>query len=81
VRFFTKTELRARGWSARLIEELLGDPDYSKRNPYRRGSPILRWQEERVINAEKAEPFLHHQEHREKRSLAAQNGRRELRPK
>ena len=44
----TKTALRERGWSDRLIRELIGAPDQTAANPhYRSGAPVQLYDAER----------------------------------
>ena len=59
--------LRGRGWSARLIHELLRVPDET-RDHYR--GVVRLWQEDRVIEAEKHPSFLRYQRERKIRSEA-----------
>lgn len=46
--------LERRGWTMRLIEGYLGDPDRTPPNPvYRRAAPIKLWKLSRVLEVEK----------------------------
>jgi hypothetical protein len=78
----TKTDLRTRGWSERLIGKLLGAPDRTAPNPYCSHTAILMWDVVRVDEAEKHPEFLAYQEQRRKRSAAvkasAEKKRQEL---
>jgi len=67
--YFTKTELKARGWSENLINELLV-PDIVSTNPYNpKGPPIRRFLTNRVHVAESDPRFLRHIEQREARGV------------
>src|SRR5579863_8957973 len=70
--YYTKTDLRQRGWSERLITELLGHPDMRQPNPHHESAaPMLLWRDERVVEAERNAEFVAHQAKRSKRSAAA----------
>jgi hypothetical protein len=75
--------LKERGWSDRLIADLLGDPDKTARNPrYRSAASMRLWLFDRVVVAEADTRFQDYQETRRKRSqtmlAAAERKRREL---
>ena len=56
-RYYALKEIRARGWSLRLIETVLGEPDKLVRIHRRRSSaPARLWSRERVEAAEKSSP-------------------------
>lgn len=81
--FFNLTEVKARGWSQKLIDDILGDPDKLKRNPvYRSAAPVKLWDRARVEAAETLEAFTSYQGRRSKLSAgskaAAERKRREL---
>ena len=65
--FSERHDLRRRGWSARLIRELLGAPD-ATRDHYR--GVVRLWREDRVVEAEKHPAFLSYQCERTHRSEA-----------
>lgn len=70
--FVTFTALRARGWSPKLIESILGEPDKLARNPYYRSAPPTKlFLTERVEAGEKNESFIVHQPRRKKAQAAA----------
>lgn len=81
---FTQTHLRQRGWSPKLIETCLGDPDQTARNPVypRKAPPMKLWDRARVEVAEKLPEFLAYQAKRAKASArskaVAQRKRQEL---
>lgn len=50
--------LRARGWTAGMVRQLLGDPDQFRVNPHVRAAPRIRlYRVERVEAAERSEEF------------------------
>ena len=50
--------LRARGWTAGMVRQLLGEPDHFRVNPYSRAAPRIRlYCVERVEAAERSEEF------------------------
>ena len=50
---FSKKDLIERSWSPRAIREVLGSPDQQCENPHYPGtSPMLLWQQDRVIELE-----------------------------
>jgi hypothetical protein len=55
----TQTELLRRpGWTRRKLRALLGDPDYTRRNPYYpRGARVQLFDFARVLRAEQLEAF------------------------
>jgi hypothetical protein len=67
---FSKSNLLKRGWSERVIAELLGDPDKRGRNAYNWGRPISLWTRERVIEAETSPIFVAFQARRQSRPAA-----------
>lgn len=70
--FVTLTALRERGWSPKLIESILGDPDKVARNPYYRcAAPTKLFLTARVEEGEKSESFIAHQPRRKKAQAAA----------
>jgi hypothetical protein len=70
---YTLSELRKeRGWSERLIGELLGEPDATKVNRRNRRGPLRRlYRRDRVHTAEQDARFVAYQFRREKRSKAS----------
>jgi hypothetical protein len=52
-RFITKTALKERGWTDKLIRTLLREPDRLKGNRYRAGCPIQLFSGARVEKAER----------------------------
>jgi len=64
IEYLTMTDLGKRGWSKGLIAKLLGEPDRTSRNQYRRAAPVKLWEKVRVESAERHEPFLRHQQMR-----------------
>jgi hypothetical protein len=79
--YLSLSALRARGWSPKLIERELGEPNKTARNPmYRTAAPCRLWLRCHVEAAEKAEPFLAHQARRQgmsRRSKSIAEGKRE----
>jgi hypothetical protein len=65
--FITLTSVKARGWSAKLIESVLGPPDKEAANPnYRSGPPMRLWLLSRVEAAEQTSPaFIAHKAKRD----------------
>jgi hypothetical protein len=56
--FFSKKDLLKRGWSRRLIEQILGPPDWKSENPHFAGAaPMLCWRRDRVREAEDTPAF------------------------
>ena len=56
------TDLQARGWTESLIEQLLGPPHATKRNPHSaRWSRMKLWRSEVVAIFEKTPRFIAHQ--------------------
>jgi hypothetical protein len=80
----TQTDLKERGWSKKLIDALLGDPDQTARNPVypNKAPPMKLWERARVEAAEKHPDFLAYQTKRAKASArskaVAQCKRQEL---
>lgn len=75
--------LRARGWTARMVRQLLGEPDLLRANPYFRTAPRTRlYRVERVEAAEASEEFRAVSAASVRRSVAAkaaaQRRRREV---
>lgn len=67
-KYFSYTELRARGWTPRLIEQELGAGDLYRTNPADvTGPPRRFWRRTRVEGAERDEAFLALQHKREDR--------------
>ena len=65
--YFTKTELKGRGWSEELIERLLV-PDIVTENPFNpKGPPIRKFLTNRVHVGESDPLFLEHMEQRKAR--------------
>ena len=65
-------ELRQRGWSDRLIRELLGEPDAIRGSNYHwKGPPRQLYVCDRVIAAEADPAFVSYQESRARRSAAS----------
>ena len=58
VRHWTTSDLRSRGWSNGLIEKLLGEPDRTIPNRYRKSSRISAYLVERTLQAEQDPVFL-----------------------
>jgi hypothetical protein len=55
---FSQSDLLKRGWSKRLIEQLLGGPDWTAPNPHGAGfAPMLCWRKDRVVAAEETLAF------------------------
>ena len=56
--FFNQKDLLGRGWSMRLIAQLLGRRDWEAPNPHGAGfAPMLCWRQDRVLEAEKTLAF------------------------
>jgi hypothetical protein len=56
--FFTQKDLFGRGWSKRLISDLLGEADWTAPNPHGAGfAPMRCWRLDRVLEAEKTLAF------------------------
>jgi hypothetical protein len=56
--FFTQKDLFGRGWSKRLIRDLLGEADWTAQNPHGASfAPMLCWRQDRVLAAEKTPTF------------------------
>ena len=69
---WTLPELKKRGWSDRLIRELLGEPDEIKRSlHFWKAPPMQLYVCDRVIAAESDLAFVAYQESRAKRSAAS----------
>jgi hypothetical protein len=83
--FYALKDVKARGWSPKLIETILGAPDQFKRNPTRRsGPPMQLWLRRRVEATEHASPeFIAYQVKRAAASIrskqAAERKRVQLR--
>lgn len=79
--FFNKVELKERGWSERMVLEILKEPDETRENPkYRSGSPTQLFLCDRVKQAEESEQFKEEikiVERRRATGKAAANKRRE----
>ena len=58
VRHWTTSDLRSRGWSNGLIEKLLGEPDRTIPNRYRKSNRINAYLVERTLQAEQDPVFL-----------------------
>jgi LAGLIDADG DNA endonuclease family len=69
--FSERHHLRPRGWSARLIRDLLGAPDET-RGHYR--GTVRLWREDRVVEAETHPAFLNYQREHNTRSAALRKG-------
>lgn len=70
--FYNQSNLLERGWSKKLVNDLLGEPDDFSVNPhYRTGPPVRRYLSSRVMAAESSPQFQKHLEDREKRSAKA----------
>jgi hypothetical protein len=55
---FSQSDLLKRGWSMRLIDQLLGRRDWEAPNPHGAGfAPMLCWRKDRVLEAEKTLAF------------------------
>lgn len=72
--------LERRGWTLRLIEGYLGNPDRTPPNPvYRRAAPIKLWELSRVIEAEKDPAWVEQAKRvEEKRGRAWESGAEEV---
>ena len=56
--FFTQKDLRKRGWSKRLIEQILGEPHWKAPNPHvPNGAQMKCWRQDRVRTAEETPAF------------------------
>ena len=56
--YFTKTELKTRGWSEALISRLLKKPDFTKQNPRnKRWPPMQLYLRYRVLRLEQTDCF------------------------
>lgn len=59
----TLTALRERGWTASMIDTLLGEPDAVKKNPrYAKAAPMRLYHETRVMEMENSAEFIRRQE-------------------
>lgn len=81
--FFTLTQVKERGWSDRLILEILGSPDTTRKNPFYRSGPLIKlFMMDRVVSAEASEAFIAYQSKRAAMSArsktTAQRKRQEL---
>jgi hypothetical protein len=55
---FSQKDLIGRGWSKRLIAQLLGEPDSTCPNPHGSGlAPMKRWNQDRVVEIEASPAF------------------------
>jgi hypothetical protein len=70
-KFFAVSEVRARGWTATMIERILGEPDQLTDNPHGWGSMMRLYKAERVIQAEATPDFKAFVERGAKRRAAA----------
>jgi hypothetical protein len=69
---FSQSDLLKRGWSMRLIAQLLGGRDWEVPNPHGVGfAPMLCWRKDRVFVAEDTPEFKEHSS-RKSRSRGAQ---------
>lgn len=69
---FYASTLKERGWSEKLIQQLLGEPDEYGTNPhYKSGPPTRLFLRERVFQAEETPSFQTHIEKREQRVESA----------
>ena len=59
--------LRVRGWSWRMMDELLGQPDYVAPNPERSDVSVRMWTKARVADAERMSAFQEYTKRRDKR--------------
>lgn len=58
---FSQKDLLGRGWSKRLIKEVLGDPNSTAPNPHGAGFAAMRcWRQDRVMVAEDSPEFKEH---------------------
>ena len=64
-KYITKSTLKERGWTEKLIHELLPPPKEC-RNPYYSRMSMYLWKEKDVIEAEKKQEFTDHLEKRAK---------------
>jgi hypothetical protein len=56
--YFSQSDLLKRGWSKRLIAQILGEPDWTSPNPHGAGfAPMRCWRQDRVIAAEETPAF------------------------
>jgi len=70
--YFVKSALKSRGWSDKLIETILGEPDKLKCNPFYRSAPEMKlYLIEKVLKYEETEQFKEHLIKREKRVQSA----------
>jgi hypothetical protein len=71
----TKTQVKARGWTEKLIASLLGQPDQTKTNPHYRSGPKMQFYRlQRVEAAEAAPEFQKSTTTRARRKEAARKG-------
>lgn len=71
--YYTKTNIKDRGWNDNMINLLLGDPDKTQKNfKYKNASPICLYEKNRVHNAEKDVKFIEYQKIRIIRQQAAE---------
>lgn len=71
--YFTKTQLKERGWTDKLIRDLLGEPDKLKVNyHYLTGPKIQLYEQQRAEKLESDDAWKKAQENREKRKASAQ---------
>ena len=57
-KYYTKSELKANGWTDAMIKRFLPEPDRTYPNPrYRNAAPVCLYQEERIENVKKTEDF------------------------
>jgi hypothetical protein len=65
--FFSQSDLHKRGWSKRLIAEVLGEPDWMATNPHVPGAArMLCWRQYRVLVAEDTAEFKLHRSRQSK---------------
>lgn len=73
-RFYTKSELKERGWTDASIKKFLGDPDETIVNPrYKCAAPMCLYIIERVDLEENKDEFKKFKEKSEKRSKSLKN--------
>jgi len=70
--YYTKTELKERGWTESIIKKMEITPDLFKQNPYYKSSPAMKlYSIESIKKLEKTEQFIKLKEKSEKRKKSA----------
>lgn len=69
---YSKSQLKQRGWTEKLIREFLGEPDESSENPhYSCAAPVCFFSMKRVHRSEKSKRFLRAKQVADQRKAAA----------